>query len=348
MTNIECRLIRVVTDDIALLPKPILVWGFGYFAREIFQLIPRACRHIDYIFDKNPQGGRFQSIEITKPYPLKNAPRTIIVGSSVCCEEIKRQAQDQFVSPINFYSIRTQEIHGEISPFVLSTLPRSGTHWLKKMIMDMGFCSFERIEAQRSVDEFHQDFREMFPCLLGGEFYCEHLIYKNVLPVINRLRPKVILLHRDPRDRLISTFFYRFKDKGKPHIDNTEINVTMKAFLKSEICLLPDRYETHFFDWMDYGNLICIKYEELLADTEKALLKIINFLHLCTDINLKDIIEKNSFKKLANGRDAGEEDVSNHYRKGIVGDWETYFDSEISAMYSAKMKHIHERLGYDL
>jgi hypothetical protein len=216
------------------------------------------------------------------------------------------------------------------------------------MIKDIGFCSFSRAVSQRSVDEFHRDFNEMFPCLLNGEFYYEHLIYKDIQAVINQIKPKVILLHRDPRDRMISTFFYRFKDKGKVEIDKTVRNDSMKVFLKKEIRLLPERYETQFFDWMDYGNVISVKYEDLLTDTETELQKILEFLNLRKDINLKEIVAQNRFEKLSNGRKEGVEDVSNHYRKGIIGDWKTYFDPEISALYIEKMGQIHKRLGYDI
>jgi hypothetical protein len=346
--NIDDRLISVALENIALLPKPILIWGFGNIVKEMLESVPRACEHIDSIFDRNPQEDAFCSIRVLKPHPMHREPRTIIIGSLVRYDEIKQQARNLFPRRINFFMIRPYEVFDGIAPFVLTSMQRSGTHWLKRMLMDLNFCSFTKAESKSTIDEKHGDFNGLFPCLLNGDFYYDHLFYRNIREVIQQYKPKVILLHRDPRDRLISIFFYRFKGKRRAEIDKTVLNFGMKVFLKDEISLLPDRYEKQFFNWMDYGNVICVKYEDLLSDTEKELQKIIKFLSFNTDKNLKEIIAQNSFKKLTNGRKVGEEDIYSHYRKGIIGEWKTYFDPEITTLYKEKMGHVHEQLGYNI
>ena len=38
------------------------------------------------------------------------------------------------------------------------------------------------------------------------------------------------------------------------------------------------------------------------------------------------IVERHNFARKAGGRDRGVEDRSNHYRKGVAGDWRNHFE----------------------
>lgn len=67
MKEFDSYLCLVGFDDVALLPKPILVWGFSHFAKEMLESGSGASRHIECIFDKNPQADVFRSIGISPP-----------------------------------------------------------------------------------------------------------------------------------------------------------------------------------------------------------------------------------------------------------------------------------------
>ena len=87
--------------------------------------------------------------------------------------------------------------------------------------------------------------------------------------------------------------------------------------------------------------LFTVKYEDLIFDYEDTLYKLCKFIgSKATRDEIKIAKHFNEFKKLSNGRDAGVEDNSSFFRKGIVGDYKTVFTPEIVDM---AVQHISER-----
>ncbi|MBK8050880.1 MAG: sulfotransferase domain-containing protein [Anaerolineales bacterium] len=62
---------------------------------------------------------------------------------------------------------------------------------------------------------------------------------------------------------------------------------------------------------------------------------------------LQRIIACNAFEHHASGRQAGEEDVHHHYRKGVVGDWRNYFTPQVTAAFRARYGALLIQLGYE-
>jgi hypothetical protein len=60
-----------------------------------------------------------------------------------------------------------------------------------------------------------------------------------------------------------------------------------------------------------------------------------------------DTLKRNSFAAKANGRIAGKEDVSSHYRKGVPGDWVNHFGPDHKAYFKARYGDLLIRLGYE-
>jgi len=81
--------------------------------------------------------------------------------------------------------------------------------------------------------------------------------------------------------------------------------------------------------WWDKTEVVHIKYEQLLQNTEDELKRVIYEL---TEKELKENVAHNiaceySFERMS-GRKPGEEDKTNFMRKGISGDWKNYFSKE--------------------
>ena len=64
------------------------------------------------------------------------------------------------------------------------------------------------------------------------------------------------------------------------------------------------------------------------------------------DSILSELLEENSFPRLSGGRNQGEEDKMNHFRKGISGDWKNYFDDEIENKFMDITCDLIDILGY--
>lgn len=80
-------------------------------------------------------------------------------------------------------------------------------------------------------------------------------------------------------------------------------------------------------------EVFLLKYEDLLADEYGAFEQIID--HCQIDISrerLHAIVRQNSFE-VQTSRQRGEEDVTAHHRKGVVGDWRNHFSERLKAAF---------------
>jgi len=138
------------------------------------------------------------------------------------------------------------------------------------------------------------------------------------------------------------------------------------------------------YEW-DYNmaNVKEFKYEELINDPVKFVLEIIDFLgilendqngqkrkmislivminklkkrRLCPfSITLNklpanriiNIVERNSFSKINEGRHRGDEDIKSRYRKGIAGDWKNYFKTAHKDYFKKKYNDMLVKLAYE-
>lgn len=323
--------------------RPCIVWGLSRTIRKIISTNKDFKDNIDAIIDRKPMGVSYYGIPIFRPSQSIVSPLTVIIGSSIRYEEIYELVVKKFGKKIKSYYVN--EIEGEtkenISPFLLVTIPRSGTHWLRNMIEGFGFISRSRLFPERTAEQITSDFIERFPGLCDGYFYYEHLGYKDVETLIDKFEPKVVILYRDPRDTLVSSYFYNTKRKGTYFSDDGFYDFFLK-YIQSH----RQSYESIAIEWLRYGNLFSIKYEKMVADTEREMTKLMEFLNVRTDIDLSTIISKYSFNKLSGGREKGEEDVTHHYRKGIIGDWQNWFDDRMEQIYMHEFGDIHYGLGY--
>jgi hypothetical protein len=59
------------------------------------------------------------------------------------------------------------------------------------------------------------------------------------------------------------------------------------------------------------------------------------------------IVWRNRFEAKTRGRNRGDEDVQNHYRKGKSGDWKTHFTEEHKRLFKKSYPDLVPTLGYD-
>ena len=61
---------------------------------------------------------------------------------------------------------------------------------------------------------------------------------------------------------------------------------------------------------------------------------------------LLTIVWRNRFEAKTRGRNRGDEDVQNHYRKGKAGDWVSHFDDEHKTLFKELYPNLVPSLGY--
>jgi hypothetical protein len=67
-----------------------------------------------------------------------------------------------------------------------------------------------------------------------------------------------------------------------------------------------------------------------------------------TDVTIDYCIRHSRFQALSKGREAGQEDSSSHFRKGIIGDWKNYLDDSLHAQFLDIGGEVLKELGYEI
>jgi hypothetical protein len=164
------------------------------------------------------------------------------------------------------------------------------------------------------------------------------------VPLLNALYPGARFIHviRDGRDAAVSGWG-QLRRIGTAHRFET----------------LAD-YAVFFADehWVPYVNraraagarlrdrYLEVRYERLHADATDEVRRLLLFLEVpATDDVVRSCVQRASFRALT-GRETGDEDLSSHLRKGIVGDWKNHFDEAALSGFEAVAGPLLQDLGY--
>jgi len=179
--------------------------------------------------------------------------------------------------------------------------------------------------------------------------------YVNILKK-NLFFYKGIYVVRDPKDIIISQYFSMKYSHKVSSVRIIEIRKNLNEIsIEEGIKLIIQDFEKSIAQymslWLKYykdSNILILKYEQLVENPQKFFVNILDHLELNVSNDLiKKIIQNNSFSSKT-GREKGTEDLSSHYRKGIVGDWKKYFTKEhLSLIYSLpNCKKVINGFGY--
>ena len=171
---------------------------------------------------------------------------------------------------------------------------------------------------------------------------------------------KYIVLWRDPRDILISEFFYstvvndrnngylvRSFLKAYPELDREDSIEAVKRFFSIKSKEKGHRQWLNFAQTFYCASGAChITYEALRTDPAAELARVLSYLNIpIEEKEIARIVLSHGFASMS-GRSPGDEQPGAFLRKGVVGDWKSYligdFEREVSDFYSPWLA----RLGY--
>jgi hypothetical protein len=220
--------------------------------------------------------------------------------------------------------------------------PKSGNTWLARLLAEVADSN---MAASNEVDSADNSLNKK------GKY----VIYKEHVPedIEKVLQCKVVYIVRDVRDVLVSWFFHC--NRWMPH-ESARRNKLYRQYLNYEVkksikilrsnlpaeLLAKTRYGLkalfhrrleqrsiggwgeHVLFWLDKPDVVVVKYEDLLKDTEGELRKVVNSLKLDVDCKrIPKVVFNQSFKKKKEGfQKSG--DVKNYkfLRSGTSGSWE--------------------------
>lgn len=238
--------------------------------------------------------------------------------------------------------------------FYIFSFPRSGNTWTVNSLKD--YLKAQRAEVAPSV--YGGDVIKLSDSIevkFAGEYDKDHIagvkshMYRGEFVSKGMPANKILYVFRDPRDVMISYFFYlnKFLKKGT----NEEKEFDNKLFSKHLKEHLPD-LKNHMTGWLELykGEVFPVQYEMLQQDYTGTLKGIKDFLNAESYMNEEDV--KKKYKDNFSGADKHIENVlvgdnSSFYRKGIVGDWANYFTEEHKNITKNIAQNLLEKHGYE-
>lgn len=226
-----------------------------------------------------------------------------------------------------FHYLRYRDSHESPSIFIAG-LPKSGTTWLAKMFASVpGY----RMTAPWYITQVNHDLNER----TFREFDHQLVVIRLHLAwteqngrILEQEQQKYVVMYRDLRDTVVSWYYYVTKVDRRHFLHDEIRNLSLHEGIDYYI----EHYLTREVDWIrnwrKYRHPLLsteVRYEDLRRDTFAEMRRLADFfgLNLC-DERVSTIVEKNAFKQVARRR-PGEEDVTSHQRKGVVGDWRNAF-----------------------
>ena len=240
----------------------------------------------------------------------------------------------------------------------ISGLPKSGTTWIGNLFASLdGFDRFIPSKWNLHRPEKWGKYSDLYPGFFD-EFKNRLAVIKGHtwgspynVQILKDSGLKYIITVRDPRDKIISHYWY--VQSRKNHWDHPLVlENPLSEFISYKLC--SGEFEKESIDWLrvwlanrDKEKSIIVRYEDMISDTYVEMNKILDFLGInCRKSEVNSIIDLNSFKKIS-GRNLGEEDNKSFLRKGVYGEWKTIFNENQKKIFSNLGEDIIKSLGYE-
>lgn len=250
---------------------------------------------------------------------------------------------------------RLRSSNRHLEKVLVNGSPKTGTTWMLKMMVSVpGYQGARAYNFQGDIDQYRQ--------MLPGEVVHGHDPYTTELGnILFDAGVKVILMIRDPRDRLVSHMFHIKRDATLPWHEAMKEMSDEEALL---VCIeggldkLPnvEQMQDLTQSWLGAGDkALCVKYEDLILDPMSQLHRVFQYLDIvANDKLLEAIVERNRFERMSIGskvwkavRKPGQQDATSHFRKGIVGDWKNHFKKEHVQRFKELAGQTLVDLGYE-
>jgi len=233
-------------------------------------------------------------------------------------------------------------------------LPKSGSTWLASMLASLpGFVDrTPSVWAASMLTDFSQDLSDD----IFAEFRRQLVVVKghtrgteDNVAVLDRLGAPYLVLLRDPRDQLISSYWY-LRNRPKHRRHHLVAGRTLDEYIKTR--LVDGSFDDQILAWIrlwahNRSELALIaRYEDLVDSPAEGLQSI--FRHLGFSVaasSVGEIVERHSFRNTT-GRLPGDEDVSAFARKGQPGEWEEVFGVEERELFARIGEDVIESGGW--
>jgi hypothetical protein len=157
------------------------------------------------------------------------------------------------------------------------------------------------------------------------------------------------MLLRDGRDVAVSGVMHWLSKHYSSDADISEHQRRRRAFFVEQTGAAPDRFfaDAEIQDWARYwrepidaitthlpGKALVVRYEDMSRDLAAELRRICDRIGIeATPRAIEPCLAESTFERMSGGRRRGEDAPGQHVRKGIVGDWLSYFTAADAAAF---------------
>jgi lipopolysaccharide transport system ATP-binding protein len=223
---------------------------------------------------------------------------------------------------------------------------KAGSQWIKQILMS---CGLDRIVPPEMGNA--QVLRA--PPQPGWVYPTVYLGKQEFDALPPPIDSRWFVVLRDLRDTLVSQYF----SIKVSHVLTTPAMAAARAHLQSLDAeegllwgvnqLVPTNAHIQT-SWIHAGKPF-IRYEDLLLRDTKILKR--TLIDRCglpvARAKLRTVVEQCRFEHLSGGRKPGEEDVTSHQRKGIIGDWRNHFTPRIKRAFKDRFGQLLIDAGYE-
>jgi hypothetical protein len=237
----------------------------------------------------------------------------------------------------------------------LVSFPRSGNTWTRFLVCNLinpdDPVNFAQLESRIPEIYYVSDWKlRAFPrprVIKSHE--CFDPRYKRIIYIV-----------RDPRDVFIS--YYEFQLKRRVISDDCSLEEFLPRFLESAIEPKTGTWRDHVVSWMatraGQNNFLLLRYEEMIADTQREASKIASFLGLdchpdrirrAVDLSSADRMRK--LEKEQSGQWAATSKTRQDkpfVRKAAAGAWKSTLSEQCVAQIESSWGDVMHSVGYEL
>lgn len=251
--------------------------------------------------------------------------------------------------------------------YVMS-FPKAGRTWLRVFLakychelygtpMDIVFMSLKRPHPSMPRVFFSHSglFGEVLERKKGGDVQVtEDRMKRNLDELAGK---DIVLLVRDPRDIVVSYFFYLTRRLGRKDVPQEII-----PFMRSReygIQAIVRYYNAWMMRVGTFGSLTVLKYEDLKSEPDMAFRKFVEALGLpwregayrsasaYSDFdNMRKLEEAGAYDEHFGKSDKDAEEETRHVRKGVVGGYLSHFGADELAYMDRMTESLHPHFGY--
>lgn len=246
-----------------------------------------------------------------------------------------------------------RDIRRERLVIVVGSAHRVGSTWLFNMLRDLGCLRNAISEAPRELHHFGalRPGAIEYGWLAGIQGWA--ILKGHADPPAKADEAALahfVTIHRDPRDVLVSASFYRALQPVAQGGWGEDFRALAPPQRIERLLLDPNpRLLAELERWYRTPHAIQVRYETLHAAPMPTLAGLAELLALSVNARqVAAIVHRHSFARVT-GRAPGQE-ADAAARKGIIGDWRTYFADTLVDCFCAaqdgRWNHLLEEMGY--